>query len=138
MNRAIVPSVLFLTVLSGCHKVSEQDAAKAKQVVQRYAAAWLADDMETMYGLTSAKRIRRLTGIDSSKGSAFRKRAFERFVLVARQTRDYMGYVKFKTMGWSSKGPAQVVFKVKAWHDAGKTSTLLFRVTKGHGGWKID
>ncbi|MCD6497671.1 MAG: hypothetical protein J7M25_05110 [Deltaproteobacteria bacterium] len=138
MNRFIVSFVLLLTVVGGCHKVSEQDAAKARRVVQRYTAAWLADDVEAMYHLTSARRVRKLTGIDPSKGSAFRKRAFERFVLVARQTRDYMGYVKFKTMGWSSRGSSQVVFKVKAWHDAGKSSILLFRVTKGHGGWKID
>jgi hypothetical protein len=141
LNIAVV-SAVFLTVAAcaQCARASAQDVARARKVAEAYHKAWVADDMEKMFELTSRKWVKKNLGVDPDKSTASRALALERFSLLMRQARDVMGYRKFEVQGVARSRPDRIVFKFKVHHRVGgvhKTSMAVRRVIKENGKWKV-
>ena len=125
---------------SDCRRAGRQEESRARKVVEAYHRAWVDNDMERMFDLSSRRQVRKMTGVDPDSGSAARKLALGRFSLLMKQPKDVMGYVRFEVDSVVSSRPDRIVFKLKAWHLVGgrkKTSTLLRRVVKEDGQWKV-
>jgi hypothetical protein len=147
LNIGLAGAVLFCVAAclvcldcSDCRRAGREEETRARKVVEAYHRAWVENDMERMFDLSSRRQVRKITGVDPDSGSGARKLALERFSLLMKQPRDVMGYVRFQVESVVSSRPNRIVFKLKAWHLVGgqkKTSMLVRRVVKENGQWKV-
>ncbi len=132
--------IVGLAVLwSSCRdKASPAEVAQARKVADKYLDAWEKEHWKGMYELSTVHRIEHLTGIDPGKGTAFAKRAYERFALVVEQAKRYMGYERFEIEKVAGSGKGRVVFLVRVRCVDGKKSEFLLRLVRRKGVWLVD
>jgi len=138
---SLLVAALFI-LPSGCKKkASPEEVKAAAKVVERYNEAWLNQDMETMYNLSTKERIRSLTDVDPDKGSAHLELAKKRFNLIAEQTRVFLGYEQLEIEEVVKSQPGRVVFKIKALHKKGsrvEKSSFIRELVKKKEGWRLN
>lgn len=128
-------------MMLSCSGASPKEITRARRVVETYHKAWITDDLERMFELSSTKRIIKLTGIDPRKGKEARKLAFSRLALVVRHTIRMLHYSGFEVVETVNSTPAQIVFKLTARHMVDgkeRTSMLVRKLVREAGQWKLD
>ena len=133
---------LMSTSFVGCKKkASAEEIAAAKKALKAYNVAWMSGDVETMFRLSTKDRIKRLTDLDPTKGKAYEKKAKDRFGLLAKQTKQFYGYVDLKVVEVAGSKPGKVIFKLRALHRPGsrvQESSLLRQLVKKDGKWLLN